>query len=72
MPFAKVYTLLLNKAVRKGRTQAEVDEVISWLTGYKSAQLQEFMNEPLTYGDFFLNAPRPNPDRIKIKGLYAE
>lgn len=68
MPFAKVYTLLLNKAVRKGRTQAEVDEVISWLTGYKSAQLQEFMNEPLTYGDFFLNAPRPNPDRIKIKG----
>lgn len=68
MPFAKVYTLLLNKAVRKGRTQAEVDEVISWLTGYKSAQLQEFMNEPLTYGVFFLNAPRPNPDRIKIKG----
>lgn len=68
MPFAKVYTLLLNKAVRKGRTQAEVDEVISWLTGYKSPQLQEFMNEPLTYGDFFLNAPRPNPDRIKIKG----
>lgn len=68
MPFAKVYPLLVNKAVRKGRTQAEVDAVIEWLTGYDAAQLQEFLNQPLTYGDFFRNAPRPNPDRMKIKG----
>lgn len=39
MPFAKVYPLLVNKAVRKGRTQAEVDAVIEWLTGYDAAQL---------------------------------
>lgn len=68
MPFAKVYPLLVNKAMRKDRTQAEVDEVISWLTGYETTQLQEFMKESLSYGDFFLNAPHPNPDRIKIKG----
>lgn len=68
MPFAKVYPLLVNKAMRKGRTQAEVDEVISWLTGYETTQLQEFMKGSLSYGDFFLNAPHPNPDRIKIKG----
>lgn len=68
MPFAKIYPLLVNKAVRKGRTQAEVDAVIEWLTGYDAAQLQEFLNQPLTYGDFFRNAPRPNPDRMKIKG----
>ena len=34
MPFAKVYPLLVAKAARKGRTQAEVDEIITWLTGY--------------------------------------
>ena len=34
MPFAKVYPLLVAKAIRKGRTQAEVDEIITWLTGY--------------------------------------
>lgn len=68
MPFAKVYPLLVNKAVRKGRTQAEVDTVIEWLTGYDAVQLQEFLNQPLTYGDFFRNAPCPNPDRTKIKG----
>lgn len=34
MPFAKVYPLLVAKATRKGRTQAEVDEIITWLTGY--------------------------------------
>ena len=68
MPFAKVYPLLVNKAMRKGRTQAEVDEVISWLTGYETTQLQEFMKGSLSYGDLFLNAPHPNPDRIKIKG----
>ena len=68
IPFAKVYPLLVNKAVRKGRTQGEVDEIITWLTGYEAVQLQEFLEHPLTYGDFFWNAPCPNPDRMKIKG----
>ena len=68
MPFAKVYQLLVNKAMRKGRTQTEVNEIITWLTGYETVQLQEFIEGALAYGDFFLNAPHPNPDRIKIKG----
>lgn len=68
MPFAKVYPLLVNKAVRKGRTQAEVDEIIAWLTGYEATRLHEFLDGSLAYGDFFRNAPCPNPDRMKIKG----
>ena len=68
MPFAKVYPLLVNKAMRKGRTQAEGDEIIAWLTGYETAELRTFVERPLTYGDFFRNAPHPNPDRFKIKG----
>lgn len=72
MPFAKVYPLLLNKAIRKGRTQAEVDEVISWLTGYKSAQLQEFMKESLTYGDFLLMPLVSIQIVLKSKVLYVE
>lgn len=72
MPFAKVYPLLLNKAIRKGRTQAEVDEVIFWLTGYKSAQLQEFMKKSLTYGDFFSMPLVQIQTVLKSKVLYAE
>ena len=68
MSFAKVYPLLVNKAMRKGRTQAEVDEIIAWLTGYETAELRTFVEQSLTYGDFFRNAPHPNPDRFKIKG----
>ena len=40
MPFAKVYPLLTAKAIRKGRTQAEVNEVITWLTGYSIPQIK--------------------------------
>ena len=42
MPFAKVYPLLVNKALRKGRTQAEVDEIIAWLTGTKPSSFRSF------------------------------
>ena len=69
MPFAKVYPLLVNKAVRKGRTPDEVDELTAWLTGYEPSQLRAFLEQPLTYGDFFRNAPHPNPNRMKIKGV---
>lgn len=64
----KVYPLLVNKATRKGRTQEEVNEIICWLTGYSSQQLEELLNLPTTYGDFFRNAPAPNPNRKLIKG----
>ena len=68
MPFAKVYPLLVTKAVRKGRTKAEVDEVIAWLTGYTVSQIERAVQDGTSYGDFFREATRPNPDRILIKG----
>ncbi len=67
MSFAKVYPLLLNKAVKKGRTQEEVDAVICWLTGYSQAELDS-LPPSMTYGSFFLHAPQPNPNRALIKG----
>ncbi len=69
MKFEKVYGLLLDKAARKGRTKAEVDEVICWLTGYGPEQVDAFCSTDLCYGDFFRNAPQPNPNRVLIKGV---
>ena len=69
MSFAKLYDLLLNKAVRKGRTKAEVDEVICWLTGYSTSELDSLRDTDTTYGDFFRQAPQPNPNRALICGV---
>lgn len=68
MSFSKVYPLLIAKAVRKGRTKEEVDEITCWLTGYSREQIENFLINDIEYGDFFLNAPRPNPNRKKITG----
>lgn len=68
MPLDKVYPLLVNKATRKGRTREEVDEIIGWLTGYSPLQIEELLSQPTTYGDFFRNAPTPNPARKLITG----
>ena len=68
MSFSKVYPLLVNKAVRKGRSKKEVDEIIRWLTGYSQEELEKLFEEPVNYGDFFRNAPELNPNRILIKG----
>lgn len=68
MPFAKVYPLLVNKAVRKSRTPAEVDEVIGWLTGYTPEQLATLVQSDVTYGEFFKGAPAPNPKRGLVTG----
>lgn len=69
MDFSKVYYLLVSKAEKKGRTRQEVDEVIRWLTGYNQPELEEMLERPVTYGDFFLNAPELNENRKLIKGL---
>lgn len=69
MRFSKIYDLLLNKAVKKGRTKAEVDTVVCWLTGYSQADLDSIVDSEITYGDFFRQAPRPDPDRVLIKGV---
>lgn len=68
MSFAKVYPLLVNKAIRKNRAKEEVDEIIIWLTGYSQAELDELAESDITYGDFFRNAPELNPNRKLIKG----
>lgn len=69
MDFARIYRLLVDKAVKKGRTQEEVNEVIRWLTGYDQPQLEEMLQKPVSYGDFFRSAPHPNEKRSLIKGV---
>ena len=68
MAFAKLYPLLVNKAEKKGRTRAEVDQVTAWLTGYTPADLARLEQSDATYADFFQNAPAMNPDRTRITG----
>lgn len=68
MPFAKIYPMLVNKAIKKGRTAEEVGEITCWLTGYTAQQLTELATSDISYGDFFRNAPTPNPNRKLITG----
>ena len=68
MSFAKVYPLLVNKAVRKGRTAEEVDQVIQWLTGYDADGLRAALAAEVSYEAFFAKAPILNPNRKKITG----
>ena len=68
MKFGKVYPLLVNKAVRKGRTREEVDQVITWLTGYSPEAIAQAAAGAVSYGDFFRQAPRMNPARAGITG----
>ncbi|MBI2740322.1 MAG: DUF2200 domain-containing protein [Rhodospirillales bacterium] len=69
MSFAKVYPLLVAKAEKKGRTKAEVDEVIRWLTGYSQMALEGQLENKTAYEDFFAQAPRMNPSRSMITGV---
>lgn len=69
MGFSKVYQLLVDKAVKKGRTRGEVDEVICWLTGYSQTDLEKMAGGTIAYGDFFQNAPALNENRRMIKGV---
>ena len=69
MSFAKVYPLLLNKAVRKGRTTDDVNQVIQWLTGYDSDGLKAVLDAETSYEVFFADAPKMNLDRKKITGV---
>jgi hypothetical protein len=69
MPFAKVYPLYITKAERKGRTKAEVDEIIHWLTGYSQEQLKTQIEQEVDFETFFAKAPKLNPQRSLIKGI---
>lgn len=69
MYFSKVYPLLVSKAEKKGRTQEEVNQIITWLTGYTAEEIEQAASGSLTYGNFFRNAPRLNPNRKQITGV---
>jgi hypothetical protein len=69
MAFARIYGALLAKAERKGRTRAELDEVIRWLTGYDDAGLAAQLEGGVDYETFFAEAPALNPARAGIKGV---
>lgn len=69
MPFAKVYPLYVQKAERKGRTKAEVDQIICWLTGYDMPGLQQQIEQANNFETFFAQAPAIHPDSSLIKGV---
>ena len=68
MRFQKVYSALIQKAERKGRTRAEVDEVTAWLTGYSTEQIDAAMDSDITYSSFFSDAPAYNHRASLITG----
>lgn len=67
--FASVYPHYVAKAENKGRTKAEVDQIISWLTGYGHDDLQTILETGTDFETFFANAPDLNPSRTLIKGV---
>lgn len=69
MWFASVYPLYIKKAERKGRTKAEVDEIIFWLTGYNAQSLQHQIDNKTDFETFFSQAPRMNPNASQITGV---
>lgn len=69
MSVASVYPLYVAKAERKGRTKAEVDEIIRWLTGYTQHELDRHLAEETDFETFFAEALNLNPNRALITGV---
>lgn len=69
MSFASIYPMYIQKAERKGRTKAEVDEVICWLTGYDKKTLKQQVDKKNDLKTFFAKAPKFNPNASKITGV---
>jgi hypothetical protein len=69
MSFASIYPLYIQKAEKKGRTKAEVDAVIFWLTGYNKQSLQKQIAKKCDLETFFAQAPKMNPNVTKIIGV---
>jgi len=66
---ASVYPHYLAKAQKKGRTRAEVDEILRWLTGHSQATLDAELAAGTSFEVFFARAPAMNPDRLRITGV---
>ncbi len=69
MSFAKVYPLYITKAQKKGRRKEEVDEIITWLTGYRKEEIESQIDKKTNLESFFKEAPKMNPKRNLIKGV---
>ncbi|QLK86831.1 DUF2200 domain-containing protein [Staphylococcus sp. 17KM0847] len=69
MAVGSVYPHYITKVEKKGRTQAEVDEIIRWLTGYTQEQLKHHLEEKTSFETFFAQAPMLNPQRKKVTGV---
>ena len=69
MSVASVYPHYVAKAEKKGRSKAEVDQVICWLTGYSQDTLENHLAQNVSFEDFFARAPRMNPSRSLITGM---
>ena len=67
--FASVYPLYVAKAEKKGRTKAEVDEIVRWLTGYTQKQFDAHLKKGTNFETFFTSAPKMNPKRRAITGV---
>ena len=68
-PFASVYPFYVAKAEKKGRTKAEVDEIIRWLTGYSQREFGKRLKDKTDFETFFAEAPQLNPSRALIEGV---
>ncbi len=69
MIFANIYPLYITKVEKKGRTKAEVDEIIGWLTGYSQEALEAQLEKQTDLETFIAEAPQLNPARVLIKGV---
>lgn len=69
MSFASVYPHYIQKAEKKGRTKAEVDEIIFWLTGYDEPSLRRHIEDKTDFEAFFARATQINPNASKITGV---
>lgn len=69
IPFASIYPHYITKAEKKGRTSAEVDEILRWLTGYSQQELETILHNDTDLETFFAKAPQLNPSRKLITGL---
>lgn len=67
--FASVYPHYIAKAEKKGRTKAEVHEILRWLTGYSQKELEAVLADGTNFETFFAKAPRLNPARELVKGV---
>jgi hypothetical protein len=66
---ASVYPHYVAKAERKGRTKAEVDEIILWLTGFSQEEFASHLAKKSDFETFFAQAPKPHPARAEIRGV---